>query len=168
VSIQSAKTKASTWRRYVYDRLSGVVALEDNLVFADSRGLDFSARDYSITGTLTSALYDGYSEGTWTPSFTGLTVVGTPTYTGHFTITGRVVVLNLQILSTTTTASAGPGTTSFAGLPVTPGTAGGAVGFVDVNGLSLGMGLNPASSGTIFCPSWSAVSTVYMSYTYQI
>jgi hypothetical protein len=58
------------------------------------------------SGTVLSS----YEEGTWTPTFTNLTVVGTPTYTGKYTKVGRLVTFSLRIQSTTTTTSAAGGT----------------------------------------------------------
>ena len=59
-----------------------------------------------------------YAEGTWTPSPSGLTVVGAPTYTGYFIKNGKQITIYLEISSTTSTASTA-GTTYFSGLPYT-------------------------------------------------
>lgn len=128
-------------------------------------GITFPATDSASTNANT---LDDYEEGTWAPLFTGLTVVGTPTYTGTYVKVGRMVVLNLKIASTTSTSSAGGGSTTFTGMPFTPNSSGGAVPFVNVSNTSLGNGLNTASSGTIYCPAWAAALEVYMSYTYQV
>lgn len=58
-------------------------------------------------------------QGSWTPTPTGLTVVGTPTYTGKYTRIGNVVFVTLAFSATVSTAST-IGTTYFSGLPYTP------------------------------------------------
>lgn len=73
-----------------------------NLVIGTSgKGVDFSA----TPGTGTSELFADYEEGTWTPSFTNLTVVGSPTYTGSYTKIGRMVYFQIGISGATSTAS---------------------------------------------------------------
>ena len=62
---------------------------------------------------------DDYEEGTWTPSPTGLTVVGTPTYAGKYTKIGNCVTAMMTAQATTSTASTA-GSTYFSGLPFAP------------------------------------------------
>jgi hypothetical protein len=150
---------------------SGNVTLQKNISVGaaapttSGTGITFPATQSASTNANT---LDDYEEGTWTPSFTGLTVVGTPTYTGTYVKVGRMVALNLEIASTTSTSSAGGGSTTFTGMPFAPNSSGGAVPFVNNNNTSLGNGLNLASSATMYCPAWAAVAIVYMSYTYQV
>ncbi len=55
---------------------------------------------------------DDYEEGTWTPTPTALTVVGTATITGKYTKIGNTVFATIIVTSTTSTAS-NAGNTSF-------------------------------------------------------
>jgi hypothetical protein len=61
---------------------------------------------------------DDYEEGSFTPTFTGATVVGTPTYAFKYTKIGRFVSFTLYITSTTSFAS-GSRTGCFFSLPFT-------------------------------------------------
>ena len=66
----------------------------DGLKFADGKGIDFSSRSGSASGS-TSALFDDYEEGAWTPSFAAgetLTV-----YSARYTKIGRLVTANCYI-----------------------------------------------------------------------
>jgi hypothetical protein len=56
----------------------------------------------------------------WTPNISGMTVVGTPTYTGIFSINGKTVYGQMELQSTTSLAAAGSGTTC--PVPVTGST----------------------------------------------
>lgn len=46
---------------------SAAIAINQNLVFASGKGIDFSATTNSSGGTMTSELFNDYEEGTWTP-----------------------------------------------------------------------------------------------------
>jgi len=106
-----------------------------------------------------------YTSGTWTPIWTGLTVVGTPTYTGSYTKIGRLVFCSLNVQSTTTTASTAL-TTNFTGLPFAPITTS-VISAVNNNTIaSYGNGL-VATSGTCYPPTWSAAANVDISFIYE-
>jgi len=66
--------------------------------------------------------YPDYTEGVWTPTWTNLTVVGAPTYTGSYTRTGKLVVFEVKITAggAITTASTYQ-TTFINNVPLTPG-----------------------------------------------
>lgn len=107
---------------------------------------------------------DDYEEGIWTPVPTGLTVVGTPAYTGTYTKIGRLVFGQLMVTSSTSTASTA-NTTSFAGLPF-PSSEPSTCQAVDNNINSFGNG--EISSSTVFTPTWSARPFVYVTFWYRI
>lgn len=113
--------------------------------------------DRATLSSLANAIL-GYVEGTWTPSPTNLTVVGTPTYTGTYTRVGRLVTLFLKVSSTVTTAAT-LNSTYFSGLPFTP-----ALGAASS---SVGESVENYGSGLIFTdskwymPSWAAVANTY-------
>lgn len=104
---------------------------------------------------------NNYLQGTWTPSFTGLTVVngtGTVTYAGRYTRIGNLVFWEVTInpSGTATTASVA-GTTKITNLPFTassPATC----QVVDGAGInSYGNGL--VGFGTVaYTPNWAAAN----------
>lgn len=69
---------------------------------ASGAGITFPATQSASSNANT---LDDYEEGTWTPTMTGATVVGTPTYAGYYTKIGRFVRFILYITSTTSFAS---------------------------------------------------------------
>jgi len=127
------------------------------------KGFNFTANT-PLAG-MTSELLNWYEEGTFTPVPAGLTVVGTPTYTGYYTRIGRVVYFSMNIVSTTSTTSTADSTTFSAVLPVIVND-GGAYGTCTAvnrgNTGSLGVGQIVLSGGatTIFTPTWTAVANV--------
>jgi hypothetical protein len=137
----------------------------DNLIQGTAaKGLNFTANT-PLAG-MTSQLLKWYEEGTFTPVPSGLTVVGTPTYTGYYTRIGRMLYFSMKISSTTTTTSTADATTfSASGFPVIVNN-GGAYGTCTAvnmgNTGSLGVGQIVYSGGTttIFTPSWTAVANV--------
>lgn len=113
-----------------------------------------------------AAALTSYTRGTWTPVWTSLVVVGSPTYTGTYTKIGRMVFCTLDIASSTTTASTA-GTTTFAssGLPF-------AVAIEStmsaLNGGSLAsIGVGYIGATNCFTPTWTATQTVVISFFYQ-
>ena len=118
-----------------------------------------------------SALLDTYEEGTWTPTPANFTVVGTPDYSGRYTIIGNMVFITVSISSTTTTAATAG--TSYLSLPVAvlatqnstvtaasassgaPPAAGYGVGWID------------ATNDRIYVPTWAATKTVILSGFYE-
>jgi hypothetical protein len=102
--------------------------------------------------------------GTWTPVPTGLTVVGTPTYTGTYVKIGDTVFISLRVYSTTTTASAGAGTTYFSGLPFVPARY---ALVAAVNGVFVDVGNGfIATNSILYCPAWAATQYVYINGFY--
>ncbi len=106
---------------------------------------------------------DDYEEGTWTPTPTSLTVVGTPTYAGKYTKIGNLVFATITITSTTTTAS-NLGNTSFT-LPFTAVQDSALCNAV--NKTSLANYAGGLVTGTIvYAPTWPAVASVALSFQY--
>ena len=85
-----------------------------NLVIGTSgKGIDFSA----TAGTGTSELFSDYEEGVWTPVLSvGLTVVGTPSFTGTYTKIGNTVTAIASLVASTSVAAIG-GSQMVNGLP---------------------------------------------------
>ena len=109
---------------------------------------------------------DDYEEGTWTPSPTSLTVVGTPTYTGTYTKIGRMVFVRLRVQSTVTTAST-LNTTSFAGLPFTSAVIG-VVHGIQSSGTFTAIGTGLITGTTIYTPTWSAAADITIMGWYYV
>ena len=101
---------------------SGNVTLQKNISVGGATpttsgtGITFPATQSASSDANT---LDDYEEGTWTPSPTNLTVVGTPTYSGKYTKIGNCVTAVMTAQATTSTAST-TGSTYFSGLPFTP------------------------------------------------
>lgn len=128
-----------------------------NLVIGTSgKGIDFSA----TPGTGTSELFADYEEGTWTPTVAGLTVVGTPTYTGRYTKIGRLVTFDLQIESTTSTTATYP-TTTFT-LPFNQAGAPRSVALVSSGGAA------QILTTFLYPPNWTVEPIVWISGSYSV
>lgn len=72
--------------------IDGPLSMNDNIVMANGKGIDFSA----TSGTGTSELFDDYEEGTWTPAYTPTTgsfTTITTVSTGRYTKVGRLVTI---------------------------------------------------------------------------
>ena len=116
---------------------------------------------YNITAATT--LPDSYvTKSTWVPVPTGLTVVGTPTYTGTYERVGDLVCFTITVVSTTSTASTA-GATSFNAptSTVVPGTCSAAS-----NNTVASYGVGLCNSNQIYTPTWSADSNVVVSGQY--
>lgn len=59
------------------------------------QGIEFSGN--TPAAGMTSELLSWYEEGIWTPTFTNLTVTGSPIYSGEYTRIGRIVFFKIQI-----------------------------------------------------------------------
>jgi len=118
---------------------------------------------------------DDYAEGTWTPAFTGLTVVngtGGATYSGTYTKIGRIVyyVARIVVSGTCTTASTA-GTTYINNLPFTVGGFASTVCSSANTGtlVNYGGGLLPGTTTNAYTPTWAAANNnIISSGTYQV
>jgi hypothetical protein len=126
-----------------------------------AKGINFTAN--TPLGGMTSRLLNWYEEGTWTPSFFNLTVVGTPTYTGRYTRIGRQVTIMLRIQSTTSTAGTF-GLTGFS-LPISTSITSTLTAVQSAGGASYGVGL-VYNDGNGYPPTWGANADVTISGTY--
>ena len=105
---------------------------------------------------------NNYLQGTWTPSFTGLTVVngtGTATYAGRYTRIGNLVFFTVIItVSGTCTVQATSGVTYINNLPFTESETAGNLVVVDSGANSYGTGVISSNSTNGFVPTWAAVN----------
>lgn len=128
-------------------------------------GIDF--QNNSSAAGATSKAFGDYEEGTFTPSFTGLTTSGTVTYTGRYTKIGRMVDVTIQVQSTgSTSATLGTTLVNMLSLPY-------AVGRMNIstaaNANSLaGIGQALISSAAFYVPAWSALPNVVISARYEV
>ena len=113
----------------------------------------------------TGSRLDTYQEGTFTPVFTSLTVVGTPTYLGTYTRIGRIVFARVVAISTVSTASTN-GTTIISGLPYNSN--GSSVCYAADGNTAAGYGTGFMATGNVFPPTWAASSSVTITFTYTI
>ena len=86
------------------------------LALASNAGITFNnSNQYS--GTTSSTLND-YETGTWTPTFSGATIVGSVLYQGIYTKIGNIVTANFQVYSSSGgTIATVAGTTQITNLP---------------------------------------------------
>jgi hypothetical protein len=126
-----------------------------------AKGINFTAN--TNAPGMTSELLNWYEEGTFTPTFTNLTVVGTPTYAGTYTRIGRLVYCRIVVTSTTSTSSTN-GSTSFTDLPFTP-SGSGICAAADGN-TAAGYGNGILAPPNVYTPTWGASSSVTIALTY--
>jgi hypothetical protein len=128
-------------------------------------GIGFNWAYNPAAAGMTSKVLSDYEEGTWTPSFTSLTTSGTVTTTATYTKVGRLVHCTVSIVGTGGgTSSSFLGTTRMAGLPYAPST-NDILSAINANSLApIGQCVVAASS---YLPSWTTLTSVSITFTYQ-
>lgn len=119
---------------------------------------------------LTSFEWPLYLPGTWTPTWTNLTVVGAPTYAGSYTRIGNRVWFEVQITSggANTTASTA-NSTRIDNLPFTAGQNGICAALDIQNVVSYGLGGIPSGLTWAQTPTWAATNNnIVVSGSYEI
>lgn len=140
-----------------------------NLVIGTAgKGIDFSANSHAAG--MTSELLNAYEEGTWTPVFTGLTVVngtGGATYTGTYTRVGRLVYFTATITVTGSCTTASVNGVTYTSLPFTAVPLAGSAGVADANAAPLNVGL--VAGAVCYMPTWSARNVaIYIGGTFSV
>lgn len=103
-----------------------------------------------------NSLFEGSSGETWTPTFTNLTSVGTPTITGTYYKIGQFLVYFRVTVSPSTSTSATAGSTYINNFPLNFAGDGACLA---VSGLlGGGSGMIDRATNRIYVPSWSAVT----------
>lgn len=135
-----------------------------------AKGVNFTAN--SVAAGSTTQLLNWYDSGTFTPSFTNLTVVGAPTYTGTYVRIGRMVYVNIRIQSTGSTSSTAGTTYANNGFP-----------YVSANIYTTGSAINTGTNATfttgpifglsggntiLFTPTWSTLADVTITGFYFV
>jgi hypothetical protein len=101
-------------------------------------------------------IFEGDTGALWTPTFTNLTTVGTPTITGKYLmLTRRVVYFWAKIVPATSTSSTA-GTTYINNFPLTFASDG--IVFAVTGNLGDGPGQIVSSNNRVYVPSWSVVT----------
>lgn len=102
-------------------------------------------------------LFNGDSGVAWVPTFTGLTISGTPTITGrYYQISQYLCYFNILVTPATNT-SAVAGTTYIDNFPLTANSNGFCL--TVSNNLGGGLGMVNASNNRIYTPAWTPVTT---------
>jgi hypothetical protein len=151
----------------IFDAATKNVSFYGNLTqFTAAKGINFTAN--TPAAGMTSQLLNWYEAGTWAPTSTTLTFVGSPTYTGYYVRTGRLVYVTLRIQATSITSASSYINVGFPFVsanivttcPVTNGS----------NNASLGNGIFALSGGNtiIYLPSFSALTDVLFTGYYFV
>lgn len=101
--------------------------------------------------------FNGDAGESWTPTFTSLTTVGSPTITGRFYRISQFLCYFNVLVTPGTNTSATAGTTYINNLPVTAFSNG--VCLTVSNNLGGGLGMITASNNRVYVPSWTTVTT---------
>ena len=152
--------------------LDGVASLRLSPINTTGRGFKIDVTDPGTTsyylsifdqvvGTIRLTIDssgDIYSEkGTWTPTWTGLTVTGTPIYTGTYRTVGSLLFWSVTINPNGgTTASAGGNGTYINNLPFSPSQSGTGIWTNIANGGSGGTCSVWGNHTNIYVPAWAA------------
>ena len=145
--------------------------ITDNIIQGTAaKGINFSANTPAAGKTTQVLAY--YEEGTFTPTFTNLTVVGTPTYTGTYVRQGRMVYINLRIQSTTSTSSTSGSTFANGGFPFISANI-----YTNVSAINTGTFATFANGGVfglsggntiLYTPTWTAAADVTITGFYFV
>jgi hypothetical protein len=138
----------------------GNVTISDgNLVVAAGHGIDFSATANG-SGTMFSELLDDYEEGTWTPTYSGLTAV---TGRAHYIKIGKLVSLNLYFTATNRTTGSFDFTLPF--VADTTSNTGNAAGVDNVGSIMMNNVTYPASAEQANTYAWDTLGYVFYSFS---
>ena len=159
-SIYSKSSNGSVSGAIISGKAAQTLALE-GASRTTGTGIAFPATQSASTDANT---LDDYEEGTWTPSLTSFTVVGSPTYTGFYTKVGRQVTVVMQLTATTIASS---GSSFVNNLPFSQGvTSVGSMATMTDNSGS-GSASNGYISGSSYYPgTTSATQYKYLTATY--
>jgi hypothetical protein len=157
----------SIWKGNYFTNSVGTYSISAAAVALQLVANNFDKPPNCLISSQTSANI-GYGSGTWTPTFTGLTVVngtGGATYAGKYHIEGNMFFweVSITVTGSCTTSSAGGGATYFGGIPIT-GTP--AVNFCTAmfeNGTTT-IGTGIVSVTNAYLPAWAATNSTVLIY----
>ena len=126
---------------------------------------------YHVTNTEYTAL-TGSTQGTWTPTFTNLTVVngtGGATYSGRYSRIGRTVFYTIKIVCTGTATTASVAGTTYCTLPIAA-TQDDTVDVADATTrLSVGSGYLDSTNDRCYPATWTTTgNTIIISGKYEV
>ena len=126
---------------------------------------------YHVTNTEYTAL-TGSTQGTWTPTFTSLTVVngtGGATYSGRYSRIGRTVFYTIKIVCTGTATTASVAGTTYCTLPIAA-TQDDTVDVANATTrLSVGSGYLDSTNDRCYPATWTATgNTIIISGKYEV
>lgn len=104
---------------------------------------------------------DSYSTGTWTPTFTSLTVVlggGSVTYTGRYTKIGRMVFFQVRVIPSGGATTASTAGTTYCDMGLAAAQNGCNRCMNEVTRVSNGNQIVDASTDRIYAPGWTATT----------
>jgi hypothetical protein len=110
IFIQTGATQQNQW---TFNN-GGVFVLPGGSAATTGGGITFPSTQSSSADPNT---LDDYEEGTWTPSFTGLTTSGTVVYSGTYTKIGRLVFVTCQVNAALGNAQSAQNSTRVSNLP---------------------------------------------------
>ena len=130
-----------------------------------------SGQYYHLTSAEQTALANS-TQGTWTPSFTSLTIVngtGGATYAGRYSRIGRTVFYTVQIVCTGTATTASTAGTTYCDLPVAA-TQDDTLSVANATTrLTIGGGYLDATNDRCYPASWTATgNTIIISGKYEV
>lgn len=101
-------------------------------------------------------MFGGDTGTTWTPAFTGLTISGTPTFTGTLYRLSSTLVFFTAVITPATNTSSVAGTTYINNFPLTIRHDGGVLAAASN---TAGAGMAVASNQRIYTPVWTTIAT---------
>ena len=135
---------------------------------ASGAGITFPATQSASSNVNT---LDDYEEGTWTPTYTGFTIVGAVAVSGTYTKIGRVVRISGQIYAATSISGGSGGSTYLGGLPFPPAAT--ITGYATATWCDLStqtaLASNAFAYGNVYPPTFSFNSgqTLFFTAVYQ-
>lgn len=126
---------------------------------------------YHLTSTEQSALASSV-DGTWTPTFTSLTVVngtGSATYSGRYSRIGRTVSYTIKIVCTGTATTAATAGTTYCTLPIAASQDDANAAVNTTTKIAIGIGYLDSTNDRCYPAGWSATgNTIVISGKYEV
>ena len=143
-------------------RFNTTLSVGNAVPSSSGSGITFPATQSASTDANT---LDDYEEGTFTPSLTNFTVVGTPTHTGFYTKVGRQVTVVMQLSASTSISSTASSFVNNLPFPVSVPSIGSMATMTDNSGV--GSASNGyATTSSCYPGTSSATAYKYITVTY--
>lgn len=165
------------WFRQVRDSIQGIAGSIpwSSVSKSGSNLTDLVTRNHdnlqNISGSGTAHV-PNYTEGTWTPTFTSLTVVngtGGATYAGRYTQIGRMLYFTVKISCTGTATTASTAGTTYCDLPVLAAQDDGSSTVNATTKLNIGGGYVDSTNDRNYPAGWAATgNTIILTGQYEV